>query len=426
MIKNHKFFILILIIWSLWITHWAWILPFNMAPDECLHFKTAKFFQEEKRLPVAGKDSITVVREKDCQGTTYIETPFLNYMISAVFINFKNFARIERDYLAARMSSVVFGVMFAVILYLFLKKLWGKNKFLIYSTLISIIFIPQVTYIFAYINQESYSLTSSAFLLLCSLIFYRLSENQLKNKIYYFLLGLSFAIHLFSKTNFWVLFLILVVVLFVKFLKIRKIYFYNLLITLMIPVVLSGWFFVRNWLIYKDFLGVKTYQEITRQNFVSRTYAQAGWTFYDVLFKSKWLEETLSSFYGRFGYMTIEIDPFTQWIFRGFLFLGIVGLINRLTEKRRIDFCLGNNLFYLLFSILVPINVGLSLWNSLYFDFQNQGRYLFPVLVPLMILVNRGIFNLFKEKESQKTVAIAIITGSILLNFWSFLYLPKL
>ncbi|MGB9911233.1 MAG: hypothetical protein ACPLKP_01365 [Microgenomates group bacterium] len=425
MLKNNKFFILILIIWTLWVTHWAWVLPYNMAPDECLHFKTAKFFQEEKRLPVAGKEKITVIREKDCQGTTYIETPFLNYIITAIFINFKGLVKIERDYLAGRMSSVFFGIIFVVLYYLFLKKFFLKNTFIVYSTLVSTIFIPQVTYIFAYINQEAYSLASSVFLILISLIFYQLSKEKIKEKKYWVLLGLSLALHFFSKTNFWLLFLIPLLFLGVRFWQVRKLYFQNLLIISLIPLFLSGWFFMRNWLIYKDFLGIKTYQEITKANFVSRTFNQAGWTVYDVLFKSKWIEETLSSFYGRFGYMTIEIDPVMQWIFRGFLFLGLVGLIEKLTEKKKIIIWEGNNLFYLLFTILIPLNIAFSLWNSLYFDFQNQGRYLFPVLIPIMVLANMGIFNLVKDKNIQKNLTIAIITGSIILNLWSFLYLPK-
>jgi len=425
MFKKYKFFFLILIIWTLWVTHWAWILPYNMAPDECLHFKTAKFFQEEKRLPVAGKDSVTIVKEANCRGTTYIETPFLNYIIAAVFINFKNMVGIERDYLAARMSSVFFGVIFVSLLYLFLKKIFKNNNFLVYPTLVSTIFIPQVVYIFAYINQEAYSLASSALLLLVSFVFWQIPLTKAKEK-YFLWLGFSLAIHLFSKPNFYLLFLIPLIVLFLKFWKEKHFPIKKLLISIVLVLLLSSWFFIRNWILYQDLLGVEVYRKLTKDNFVSRTFSQAGWSFYDMLFKSKWLEETLSSFYGRFGYMTVEIDPVMQWIFRGFLFLGLVGLIKKASEFRKKELFKEEKLFYFLFSILIPINIFLSLWNSLYFDFQNQGRYLFPILIPLMVLVNKGIFGLIKNSESKKITVIAIITGSILLNFWSFLYLPKL
>jgi 4-amino-4-deoxy-L-arabinose transferase-like glycosyltransferase len=425
MLKKHKFFFLTLIIWTLWVTHWAWILPYNMAPDECLHFKTAKFFQEEKRLPVAGKDAITIVKEENCRGTTYIEMPFLNYVIAAVFINFKNIAGIERDYLATRMSSVFFGIIFVSLFYLFLKKIFKNNNFLVYSTLVSTIFIPQVTYIFAYVNQEAYSLASSVFLILVSFIFWQISLKKLEKK-YFLLLGFSVAVHLFSKPNFYLLFLVPLMILVFKFWQEKYFPIKNLLVSAILVFLLSGWFFIRNWILYKDLIGLKTFQEFYQKNFVTRTFSQAGWNFYDMLFKSKWLEETLSSFYGRFGYMTIEIDPTMQWIFRGFLFLGLVGLLKKLSEIKKVKLFWGNYLPYTIFSFLIPINIFLSLWNSLYFDFQNQGRYLFPILIPLMVLVNKGIFGLVKNEESQKNVAIAIITGSILLNFWSFLYLPKL
>ena len=239
-------------------------------------------------------------------------------------------------------------------------------------------------------------------------------------------MGLAIAFQLFAKSNFYLLLLIPAIILPYGFWKDKKIYLKNLVVLVGLILILSGWFFLRNYLLYKDLLGVKTYQFITRSNFGTRTYAQAGWNLYDVLFKSQWLEETASSFYGRFGYMTVEIDPVMQWIFRFFVFLGIVGLIKKTLQIKKFRSWPTEKIFFILFIFLIPINIAISLYNTLYFDFQNQGRYLFPVLMPLMILVNLGLFGLVKEKDSQKTLTIAIITGSLLLNFWSFLYLPKI
>ncbi len=423
--RENKVFLIILSIWILWVVLWAWVLPYNMAPDECLHFKTAQFFQTHRGFPIANKD-VTFVHEPDCVGTTYITTPFLNYAIASLFVNLGNNFGIERDYLATRMSSVFFGLVFVIFYYLFLKKIFGKNRFLVFSALVSTIFIPQVTYIFSYLNHEAYSLASSSFLFFVTINFYKLSSDQLKQNKQFILLGLAITLHLFAKTNFLLLLLVPGIVISYKIWQERKIYFKKLLILISLISILSGWFFIRNYILYNDFLGVKIYQLITRSNFGTRTYAQAGWNFYDILFKSQWLEETVSSFYGRFGYMTIEIDPVMQWIFRFFVFMGIVGLIKKIISIKKFYLNNKNAMFYLLFSSLIPINFAISLYNTLYFDFQNQGRYLFPILMPLMILVNRGIFELAENKNSQKTLTIAVITGSIFLSFWSFLYLPKI
>ena len=433
-IKNNIFFLLISGFWLLWVTYWAWVLPYNMAPDECLHFKTAQFFQTHQGFPIADKDEITFIREPDCVGTTYISTPFLNYIIASLSINLGNKFGIERGYLAARMSSVFFGLIFVFFFYLFLRKMFEKNILLVFAILISTIFIPQVTYIFSYLNHEAYSLASSSFLLFISFYFYTLPKEKLKKVQNFVFLGFAVSLQLFSKSNFYLLLLIPAIILPYGFWKDKKIYLKNLVVLVGLILILSGWFFLRNYLLYKDLLGVKTYQFITRSNFGTRTYVQAGWNLYDVLFKSQWLEETASSFYGRFGYMTVEIDPVMQWIFRFFVFLGIVGLIKKTLQIKKfrswptekIFFIAKQQIFFILFIFLIPINIAISLYNTLYFDFQNQGRYLFPVLMPLMILVNFGLFGLVKEKDSQKTLTIAIITGSLLLNFWSFLYLPKI
>lgn len=425
--KNHKFlFLLILGSWLAWVTFWSWVLPFNMAPDECLHLETAKFFQTQKRLPVVGSEEITFINRAGCVGATYISTPFLNYIVAAIFMNSKGLVDIERDYLAARFSSLFFGAIFVIFLYLFLSKFFAKNRLVAISSLFSIFLIPQVTYIFSYLNHEAYSLATSSFLFFISYHFYTLPKEKLKKVQNFVFLGFAVSLQLFSKSNFYLLLLVPLVILLFKLWQIKKLYLKNLFILLGIVFILSGWFFLRNYLLYKDFLGVRTYQSIVRSNFGTRTYAQAGWNLYDVLFKSKWIEETTSSFYGRFGYMTIEIDPVMQWIFRFFVFLGIVGLVKRLNQIKNFKLWTGNKLFYILFLILIPVNIAISLFNSLYFDFQNQGRYLFPILIPLMILVNKGVLSLVDNKENQKTMLIAIIVGSILLNFWSFLYLPKI
>lgn len=425
--KNFKLiFISFLSLWLLWVTLWAWVLPFNMAPDECLHLETAKFFQTQKRLPVVGSEEITFINRAGCMGATYISTPFLNYIVAAIFMNNKGLVDIERDYLAARFSSLFFGAIFVIFLYLFLSKFFAKNRLVAISSLFSILLIPQVTYIFSYLNHEAYSLAVSSFLLFVSLHFYNLSQEGLKKTKNFLFLGLAISLQLFSKSNFYLLLLIPLVILLLKLWQTKKLYFKNLFILWGIVFILSGWFFARNYSLYKDVMGVKTYQTTVRNNFGTRTYAQAGWNYYDVLFKSKWIEETASSFYGRFGYMTVEIDPVMQWVFRSFIFLGIVGVIKKLSKIKNLRSSIKNNLWYLLFALLIPVNIAISLYNTLYFDFQNQGRYLFPILIPLMILVNKGALSLADNKENQKTILIAIIAGSILLNFWSFLYLPKI
>jgi len=425
-IKTNKLFILVLCLWAIWVAYWSWVLPYNMAPDECLHFKTAQFFQINRRLPIAGKEEITFIKDDSCFGSTYLSTPFLNYIIAAPFIQGGDWFGIERDYLAGRMSSVFFGVIFVFFLYGFLKKVFKDDRFLIFSALISIIFIPQVTYIFSYLNQEAYSLAATSLLLFATYYFYLLPKKQLGKTRNYLFLGSAIALQFFAKTNFYLLLLIPALVLLLKLRESKKLYLKNLTGLIVVILIISGWFFARNYFLYKDFLGVRTYQLITRSYLGTRTYFQAGWNLYDILFKSPWLEETASSFYGRFGYMTITIDPVMQWIFRFFIFLGVVGLAKKVSEIKNFVLWFKNNIIYLSFLALIPINIAISLWNSLYFDFQNQGRYLFPILIPLMVLVNKGVFGLSKNKDSQKTLAIGIVIGSILLNFWSFLYLPKI
>ena len=418
-----KGLLVVLIGWSVWVAFWAWNLPFNAAPDECLHFESARFFAQEKRLPVFGQEPTSFIDRDGCFGITYLSTPFVHYILAGFLINNGNYLGVERSYLAARLSSLFFGVIFVICFYKFLRLIFQKNGKLVWTTLLTTIFIPQVTYIFSYLNHEAYSLAVSAFLFWVSFEWF--TDDSKKKLINFFVLGLAIAFQFWAKSNFYLVLILPLSLLGFELVKRKNLSFKGLVMTVTIILTFNGWFWGRNYLLYKDPLGVMTAQELVHQRMVKRTYAQAGWSGYDILFKSKWLEETTSSFYGRFGYMTVEIDPAMQWFFRLFIFGGITGNLY-FVVKNKVRLFTWARLFEWscwLIIVLVPI---LSLLNTLYFDFQNQGRYLFPALIPLLVFTNRGLFKLVASKDDQLKLTMVLILGSLGLNFWSFLYLPKI
>ena len=69
-------------------------------------------------------------------------------------------------------------------------------------------------------------------------------------------------------------------------------------------------------------------------------------------------------------------------------------------------------LFTIVMAVAAVIPFGLSLYNSYYSDYQPQGRYLMPMLIPLMYFVTKGLSNLMKSflKPEMIPKAVRMIT----------------
>jgi 4-amino-4-deoxy-L-arabinose transferase-like glycosyltransferase len=120
------------------------------------------------------------------------------------------------------------------------------------------------------------------------------------------------------------------------------------------------------------------------------------------------------SFVGMFGWMSI---PLPESIYTGFWILGAVALVglvwSRLTKRLdgRIALMLGS-IFLLNLAVVVHINRSFV---------QPQGRYLFPSLPALALLMVLGLEGLPVWSRFRKPFAILLVTGLAMLNAWILL-----
>ena len=130
---------------------------------------------------------------------------------------------------------------------------------------------------------------------------------------------------------------------------------------------------------------------------------------------SNWIQNTICSFIGVFSFLTLFMDLPVYLIYIVFFFLGflpfcILGIRkNWWHDKWRRTIMITG-----FFCILIPL--GMSLYNSYYSDFQAQGRYLLPALIPLMMMIASGYDTALDTaaKTSEKTGRITICLPIIL------------
>ena len=152
-------------------------------------------------------------------------------------------------------------------------------------------------------------------------------------------------------------------------------------------VVVSGWWFVRNQALYGDPLGLAVYEKIFSINL---RHSPLQWA--DI---SRFFSVQYRSFWGVFGWMNL---PAPDWYFTAVPVLLLAALVGigafvATSQLRRLQKWQKGALAFLLLAIVMQelymVTVITRCNESCY-----QGRYLFPVIGPLMIFVALGLVNL--------------------------------
>ena len=163
---------------------------------------------------------------------------------------------------------------------------------------------------------------------------------------------------------------------------------------------------------------------------------------WDMLFTThynpyNWLNLTFCSFIGIFGYMEFSIPT---WIYQFYLGVFLVGsvcfvgsVVGKIVHRKHFSkeekrtcwlFCIA-----LIVALIVPIL--LSLYYSYATDYQPQGRYIYTMIIALMILIGIGIEWLLKwipvkwVKNVLSGCFCFFVTGITLYVFTQY-YLPVL
>ena len=183
-----------------------------------------------------------------------------------------------------------------------------------------------------------------------------------------------------------------------------------------------GWWFLRNGLLYGgDIIAMDARRECAVRtaaeafNPLTRfTYQRAGIPLADMLFETDYIPLVLDSFIAMFGAMDL---PTHGLIYLGYRYFWLAACAAALLVPRRLWNRTGSGSWRnqgslpengrkqrLLFNggmaLFCLITVCLSIYYSYTWDFQPQGRYILPVLIPFMCVVTLGVQKLCGLLES--------------------------
>jgi hypothetical protein len=356
---------------------WIILIPYNNAPDENTHFHySVEFMLQHHRLPVWGVDDIERFRYAL---SSYNQMPALNYILYAAGAALGNkFFGLE-TYLGARLVSLIWGLIFLNFLFLAVKEACRNDKNALIVTA-AVAFIPQVLFSFCYVNSDAHSLAIGAILGYACL---RLLNHHSPGNIVF--AGTAIGLLFSAKYNYYIYLPCLAVVLLTALQ--RKNISWQIIgklavVSAVLAVLISGYWFIRNYFLYGNPLPILMSEEFFRQIALARevhpvnhglSVASLSW-----LVHQGYIKSTFDSFFAVFGYLNVgfhrEIYLILEFIVPIFTAFFIIDLMTTGDRLARLI------LAWVLF--LACAVFALHIWACLTYDYQPQGRYNFTILIP--------------------------------------------
>ena len=395
---------------------WALIVPFNCGPDERMRYLIPQYIYKYGRLP-SGTDP--EIRDA-LWGISYAYYPMLSYMISGLFMRitgvFSNTA--AALLLASRMTSVLFSVGTAFFCLKIGRRLF-KGAY-VWLFVILVTFLPQFAFISSYTSNEAFSIFSVAWVTY-GLILGTERKWDIKSTLF---LGVGISICVLSYYSAYgiivsaVVYAVISVIIDKDIKNKNKVIWSRIGIIFLIGLILTGWWFVRNYIIYDgDFLGMATSSKNAELYAIERlkpsnrvTPHNSGYSLKYMLIDMGWIRSSVKSFVAVFGYFEVWAP---QWIYNVFYTIGGIGLAGAvLIWKRR---CMNNKskgtdiLFAVSMVIMCIFTLGISIYYSYNNDFEPQGRYFMPIIIALAFFITGGwkkLLSIFPEKAAKPIVSI--------------------
>lgn len=377
-------------------------------PDEHSRYLVSLYICNHGTLPTGYEAELF---SGDCRWTYGFYT-LLPYMVQGYVMRFVNLFTDSPLALlyTARLVNVAFGLVMAYVVLLLGKKLFRDGR-LRWLFCFLVTFLPQGLFLHTYTNPDSLCMLSVALMLygmvrgygddfsfgscglltagiiLCALSYYN---------AYGFILGsmVLFATYFWKREDGrW---------------KCRWKPFLKKGLLISAAVLLGiGWSFLRNYLLYDgDLIGLNAMRELVESFGIYReTHFSRGESLFAMLFGTTFLPKLAVSTISNYGSNTLYTWPVVYVFYLALFAAGFWGLFFRkgaeeefpAVERWRRNLIRGVMVFCILMPFLILIRFSYTV------DYQSQGRYILPALIPVMYYLTRGLAKLpFLSRGSEK------------------------
>jgi 4-amino-4-deoxy-L-arabinose transferase-like glycosyltransferase len=278
----------------------------------------------------------------------------------------------------ARLVSSLMGAGTILLIFLLAAQMFPERPALAWLAAGLAALVPQFLFISAAVNNDNLlNLLSAA----AWLVLYKILESPGREKKWW-AAGVLFGLAMLAKLNALVIALVAGVLLLICARRMASFrYFFANLARFSIPFFfIDGWWLVRNQILYGDPLGFGAFATIN-----TATGRQSP---LDLIEIGNFLGTQFRSFFGAFGWENVWAPDGYFWFIGVILASGLLGLIFYYIRK---DPSRHHRPEFLFLTLVIIVQEAVQFAFILNRDQSfYQGRYLFPIIGPLMILIGFG------------------------------------
>jgi 4-amino-4-deoxy-L-arabinose transferase-like glycosyltransferase len=419
--RRHILLVPILLAYLIIGTLYALNTPDWQAPDEPAHYNYIRQLAAG-RLPVieagdydqeylmrvvfiSGFDpqySLDEIEYEDWQPPLYylLQTP--NYLVN------------DGSLIALRLFSVLLGAGVIILAYAIVLRLAPQEEWLALTTAVFVAFLPQHLAMISSANNDALAELLVAAIVYCLVLIGQSTAFRVRD---YLLLGVLLGLGYLTKGSVYPISLVVSLLLLWHFWKEWESLIKAGLLVFIPAFLLGALWWIRNMIVYGglDVLGKEAHDRVVvGQPRTVEWVAQYG------LLETveRFLETTVNSFWGQFGWMTVPMTHPTWlypllWLFTG---LALAGLLVTAFQQRRslAKYTLPVLILAPLFLLTLGVHVGYNLTFV-----QHQGRYLYPALIPIALGIAVGLglwFTPLRRRWPTSVYAIPLGLGLALIG----------
>lgn len=403
-------------------------------PDEHSRYKVPLYVCNHGTIPTGYEEELF---SGNCRWTYGFYT-LLPYMVQGYVMRFVNLFTDSPLALlyTARLVNVTFGFIMAYIVLLLGKKLFRDDRVRwLFCFLVT--FLPQSLFLHTYTNPDSMCLLSTA-LMLYGLVRGYGDGFSFKSCALLTTGVILCALSYYNGYGFILGSILLFIAYFIKkeggkwrcdwkpFLK------KGIMISVVVLLCIS-WQFIRNFILYDgDIIGLTSMDKLVRSyGIIRETHFSQGKSLFSMLFGTNFFMKVALSFIANYGSTTLFTWKIIYLSYLGIFALGIVGMIfckgtggEPRTERNWL-----NVFFHIIMVFCIAMPVILLIQYAYTKDYQAQGRYIMPGLIPLMYYVAHGLEKLplwRKSPEKWKNILSVLVMTGIVASLLVMVYVSAL
>lgn len=386
-------------------------------PDEHARYLIPQFICKYGKIPTGFEEEIRIPG----YGFSYAFYNVFPYIVMGYVMRFVSLFTDSPVTLlyTARFINVLSGTLMAVMIYKISKKVFSDRRFG-WLFCFAVMFLPQSLFMHTYVNTDSMCLLSTS-LILYGLICAWQDGFNYKNSVWLSAGIILCALSYYNAYGFILSSIFLLLAYFYTGTKNKFSYDYKGMLkwgSLISVIVLAGigWWFIRSYILFDgDILGLKTRELCAIQYAIPEvnplymsTYQAKGYTVTEMLRETDFFNGIFISFVATLGSMSIVGNIWIYRLYKLFFCLGLGGyylLIPKYAKKSNFK----NVFFHINMSFCIIMPLILAIHYAYTMDFQNQGRYLMPMLLPLMYYTVKGferIIGLFPKIPKKWGTAV--------------------